>query len=207
MRAANFPEPRTWGRQMPVVQQARALLFVWAGLILFFFSLTSGSRMEYYSFGAWPAIAIMLGNGIAKAEETHDQWLTRLQGGLAMVGLSAAACLGYLVWQSRGIPASGDISELMNQYSADNYRLSMSRFLDITSQTFAVLRGPSIMAILVFIFGFGGAWWLRRHRRLRRYTHDCARHGSIFLRGQLGVRQVRTLACRRESWLTRFFFT
>jgi len=39
---------------MEPAQQARLLLFIWAGLILFFFSLTSGSRMEYYSFGAWP---------------------------------------------------------------------------------------------------------------------------------------------------------
>ena len=57
-----FPRPKTWGPKMEPVQQARLLLFIWAGLILFFFSLTSGSRMEYYSFGAWPAIAVLLGN-------------------------------------------------------------------------------------------------------------------------------------------------
>jgi hypothetical protein len=68
----------------------------------------------------------------------------------------------------------------MNQYSADNYRLSMSRFLDITSQTFAVLRGPSIMAIAVFIFGFGGAWWLRRHRRALTATLTIALAMGVF---------------------------
>ena len=81
-----FPRSKTWGKTMEPAQQARLLLFIWAGLILFFFSLTSGSRMEYYSFGAWPAIAILLAVGLADAEASHDRWLPRLQAGLAVVG-------------------------------------------------------------------------------------------------------------------------
>ena len=175
-----FPRIKTWGKGMAPAQQVRLLLLVWSGLILFFFSLTSGSRMEYYSFGAWPAIAVLLGLGLAEAEKSRDRWLTRLQGGLAVVGVAAAACLGYLVWKSRGIPATDDIASLMNQYSVENYRLSMSRFLDITSQTFAVLRGPSIMAIVVFILGFGGAWWLRRRGRTLSATLTIAVAMGVF---------------------------
>src|SRR5438046_2268055 len=52
--------PRAW-RQLSVEGQTRLLLFLWAGFILLFFSLTFGSRMEYYSYGAWPAIALLLG--------------------------------------------------------------------------------------------------------------------------------------------------
>ena len=63
-----IPRPQTWKALSPE-GQARLLLVLWAGFILLFFSLTFGSRMEYYSFGAWPAIAILLGIGLAKAED------------------------------------------------------------------------------------------------------------------------------------------
>src|ERR1700674_2722917 len=95
-----FPRPKTWGKSMEPAQQARLLLFIWGGLILFFFSLTSGSRMEYYSFGAWPAIAILLAVGLADAEASRDRWLPRLQAGLAVIGVLATICLGYLVLSS-----------------------------------------------------------------------------------------------------------
>jgi hypothetical protein len=160
-----FPKLSTWGKEMRPAQQARLLLLIWTGLILFFFSLTSGSRMEYYSFGAWPAIAILLGSGIARAEEVHDRWLPRLQAGLAAIGAMAALCLGYFLWQSRTIPAANDISSLLNYYSIDSYHLSMSHIFDMTSQTFAALRGPSSLAIVAFLLGFGGAWLLRRSKR------------------------------------------
>ena len=45
------------------------MLFMWAGVIFVFFSLEHGSRMEYYAFGAWPAVAVLLGLGLARAEE------------------------------------------------------------------------------------------------------------------------------------------
>ncbi len=157
-----FPRPKTWGRTMEPAQQARLLLFIWAGLILFFFSLTSGSRMEYYSFGAWPAIAVLLGIGLSDAEQARDRWLPRLQAGLAVIGLLAAACLSYLVISSLDVSSKGGISRLLQYHDLDTYRLSMAHIFDLTPQTFAALRGPAIFAILIFIVGFGRAWWLRR---------------------------------------------
>ena len=41
----------------------------------------------------------------------------------------------------------------------------MSHIFDMTSQTFAALRGPSLLAMAVFLMGFGGAWVLRRGKR------------------------------------------
>jgi hypothetical protein len=157
-----FPRPGTWGRSLQPAQQARLLLFIWAGLILFFFSLTSGSRMEYYSFGAWPAIAILLGLGLAQAEQLHARWLTRLHAGLAITGALVALCLGYFVWSSLQIAATGDISGLIQYHALSTYRLSMAHILDLTPQAFAELRGPAILAMLVFLAGFGAAWLLRR---------------------------------------------
>jgi 4-amino-4-deoxy-L-arabinose transferase-like glycosyltransferase len=157
-----FPRPKTWGLKMEPVQQARLLLFIWAGLILFFFSLTSGSRMEYYSFGAWPAISVLLGIGLSDAEEAKDRWLPRLQAALAVIGLGASVCLGYLVISSLDISSKGGISHLLQYHDLDTYRLSMAHIFDLTPQTFAALRGPAVFAILIFIFGFGRAWLLRR---------------------------------------------
>jgi len=157
-----FPRPKTWGPKMEHVQEARLLLFIWAGLILFFFSLTSGSRMEYYSFGAWPAIAVVLGIGLNDAEEVRDRWLPRLQAGLAVIGVLASVCLGYLVLTSLDVSSKGGISHLIQYHPLDTYRLSMAHIFDLTPQTFAALRGPAVFAILIFIVGFGRAWLLRR---------------------------------------------
>jgi len=36
--------------------------------IFLFFSVVGGSRMEYYSLGAWPAIALLLAAALAASE-------------------------------------------------------------------------------------------------------------------------------------------
>jgi hypothetical protein len=162
-----FPRPGTWRKALPPAQQTRLLLFIWAGLILFFFSLTSGSRMEYYSFGAWPAIAILLGLGLARAEETQDRWLPRLQTVLAVTGILMALCLGYFVWSSLPVASTGDISSLIQYHDLSTYRLSMAHILDLTPEAFADLRGPAILALLSFLAGCVGSWlWRRRGKAL-----------------------------------------
>ena len=175
-----FPDPRTWGKAMLPPAQARLLLFIWSGLILLFFSLTAGSRMEYYSFGAWPAIAILLGLGLACAEEQRDRWLPRLQAGLAVTGALAALCLGYFLWGSLQVQSSGDIGSLIQYHPNDTYRLSMAHILDLTPQTFAALRGPALLALLTFLVGFGGAWLLRRRAQALRATLTMAIAMAIF---------------------------
>lgn len=159
-----FPSPRTWGRNMEPAAQARLLLFAWAGAILGFFSLESGSRMEYYAFGAWPALAILLALGLARAEEAASRWLTSLQAILAIIGLAIGAVLSYFVWESLSIRATTDISQLLESHK-NLYRLSMSHFLDLTPAAFADLRWQAAGAAFIAIFGFGGAWILRRLRR------------------------------------------
>src|SRR5512147_1807818 len=91
-----FPSPRTWWKQMSVEAQARLLLFVWFGVVFVFFSLVVGSRMEYYAFGGWPAVTILLGLGIARAEQ-RNQWLPRLQAVLAIIGVALGSVLTWAV--------------------------------------------------------------------------------------------------------------
>jgi hypothetical protein len=145
--------------------QARLLLALWAGFILLFFSLTFGSRMEYYSFGAWPAIAMILGIGLAKAEEAGKRWPVRMQAALALVGAALAAVLITMLAISAKVQVSGDISSLLKEHENDFYRVSMAHMLDLTPKAFALLRLPSALAAGAFLFGLTAAWWLRRKHR------------------------------------------
>jgi 4-amino-4-deoxy-L-arabinose transferase-like glycosyltransferase len=161
---SSFPHPRNWKTLSPR-QQARLLLVIWMVFILFFFSMTFGSRMEYYSFGAWPAIAILLGTGLAQAEEAGKRWVTRMQAALAVLGAAIAGVLGVMLWISAKVHVKGDISSLLQEQQHDAYRVSMAHILDLTPQAFAALRLPSALAAVTFLFGFGAAWWLRRKHR------------------------------------------
>jgi len=140
--------------------EPRLLLFLWAGFILFFFTVSS--RLEYYSFGAWPAIALLLGAGLASAEEEHSRWLRWLQGALATLGAVAAAALGVLLWMSRGIKVSGDISSVLDLRPEEYYKSAMANMGDIGVHSFAALRGPAAAAGVILLVGFGAAYYLRR---------------------------------------------
>jgi 4-amino-4-deoxy-L-arabinose transferase-like glycosyltransferase len=160
----SFPSFRTW-KNLEAPQQAKLLLALWGGFILLFFSMTFGSRMEYYSFGGWPAIAMLLGIGLARAEEDGKRWLTHVQGALAAVGVLLAAVLITMLAISAKVQVHGDISSLLQRQQQDVYRVSMAHFLDLTPQAFAVLRLPAAMAAVAFLLGLGSAWWLRRKNK------------------------------------------
>ena len=155
-----LPKPRDWRRlDTPGI----ALLFtcVWAGFVFFFFSLTA-SRMEYYTFSAWPAVALLLGRGIAYAEQQSAVWMRRLQAAVAVAGVMAAGILGWLLWVSRSVRVEGDISDLLQLKEMDFYTVAMASFFDLTTKAFAALRVPSMLAAGLFVFGFGGVYWMRR---------------------------------------------
>lgn len=174
------PHPRTW-KNLSIEGQARLLLVFWMGFILFFFSLTFGSRMEYYSFGAWPAMAMLLGIGLARAEQEGKQWLHAMQAALAALGVLFAAVLGTMLWISAKVQVHGDISSLLEERDIDSYRVSMAHLLDLTPRAFAVLRLPSVLAGAAFLFGFGTAWWLRRKNRPLAATICTALAMAVFL--------------------------
>ena len=175
-----IPHPRTW-KNLSVEGQARLLLVLWAGFVLFFFSLTFGSRMEYYSFGAWPAIAMLLGIGLAKAEEQNKRWVRVLQTALAVLGALIAGVLAVMLWISAKVHVHGDISSLLEEREIDAYRVSMAHFLDLTPLAFAALRPPSALAAVAFLFGFSTSWWLRRKDRPLAATICTAIAMAVFL--------------------------
>ncbi|HWZ84605.1 MAG TPA: glycosyltransferase family 39 protein [Thermoanaerobaculia bacterium] len=160
-----FPAPRSWGTRMDADAQARLLLFAWAAVIVGFFCLESGSRMEYYSFGAWPALALLLGLGIALAEDRGDRRLLWISRGLAVLGaLYAAGTAIFLRAVARpAIPA--DITADLKTHGADFYQSAMAHVLDLTPQALADLRGPLILSAASLFAAFLASAILRQRRR------------------------------------------
>ncbi len=107
-------------------------------------------------------MALLIGIGLSRAEAERSRWLPRLQGALALVGALIAALLGTMLWISRGISSNADISALLTRHPTGFYRVAMATFFDLTPDTFGVLRGPAAAAAILFVVGFGAAWWLRR---------------------------------------------
>ncbi|MFZ3245088.1 MAG: glycosyltransferase family 39 protein [Candidatus Acidiferrales bacterium] len=159
-----IPRFRDWRKQLDERGQALVLLTVWILFIFLFFPWTK-SRMEYYSFSAWPAFAILLGLGLERAEARAARWLPRAQAVLASIGVLIAAVLAAMLWISRGIASTRDISSLMQTHPTNFYRVAMSDFMDLTPQSFADLRHQALAALLVVLVGFLGAWLLRRQKR------------------------------------------
>jgi len=152
---------RTWRQDTAPDMQARMLLMAWAGVILVFFTLESGSRLEYYSFGAWPAIAMLLGLGIAHAEESDHASLRSVQRVLAGLSVVLAAVAGYFVGGSMHVQAASDVSQHLEMRSPETYLTSMAHLLDLTPESVADLRLPIILSALSLLAAFVVAWNLR----------------------------------------------
>jgi len=157
-----IPGLRSWRAPLDTGGQVRLFLFLWASVVLLFFTIVTGSRLEYYGFGAWPAIALLIGLALARAEERRDRWVPRLQMLLAIIGAVIAVTLGALVWVSSDEPNTRDLSLLLASHSSDFYRVAMANFFDLTPRAFAALRVPAVTAALALSTGFGVALWLSR---------------------------------------------
>lgn len=154
-----FPRRREW-RGGGARASARLLLFSWAAVIVGFFLLESGSRMEYYSFGAWPALALLLGAGLEDAERRGARWIRALAAGLALFGLAYAALVAAFLVAARRL--GGDVASDLKSGAAETYLSAMARVRDLTPAAFADLRVPLVISAAGLAIGFGAAWALRR---------------------------------------------
>jgi len=157
-----LPRPRMWKHALDADGQAKLLLFVWAGFILLFFSVAK--RLEYYSFSAYPAMALLLGLGLAKAEEERHRWLPRLQAALAVLGVGVASLLGVMLFVPGRAGGDADYFRLLllkDEYFSGEW---LNDFLGLL-QTFPGLRWPAVIAGVSLAGGLGAAWWLRRRER------------------------------------------
>jgi 4-amino-4-deoxy-L-arabinose transferase-like glycosyltransferase len=131
--------------------RTRLLALCWAGFVLVFF--TFSTTQEYYSMPCYPALALLLGSAMA----TDSVWVgrgTRIV--CAIGGLAALAIIGILFY-TRNISVSGDISKALTSHPAV-YSLALGHIEDLTLFSFAYLRLPLLVACIAFVVGAIGTF-------------------------------------------------
>jgi 4-amino-4-deoxy-L-arabinose transferase-like glycosyltransferase len=153
--------------------EAALSLLLWALLILGFFTLSN--RQEYYSLPALPALALMIGAILARAECTSSgiaspatnrstlNW--HLYTLVPLTTLVAILC-GYFALTAPNPPPGADIVSLLTMAgSTEAYNLSLSHITDLTTAAMGFFRGP-LAATALGMLGIGlGSYLLRRKGR------------------------------------------
>lgn len=175
-------------------------LWLWADTILVFFSISTSQ--EYYTFPAYPALLLLLGQAwvTAEADDQERKWLLWMNGILAGVGVLAAAVLGVLVWRAVQIQETGNFSDLLNQHATDSekYTFALGHLLDLTPQAFAALEAPAIGAALVLSVGFLLAFgWRRRGKHLHALPAMTVTMGLLFVCANVAQRQFDPILSSR----------
>jgi 4-amino-4-deoxy-L-arabinose transferase-like glycosyltransferase len=144
--------------------QTRVLCWIWGGLVLAFFALSTSQ--EYYTFPAYFPILLLIAAAIAADERSHrTRWLVATTAVIAVIALVAGGVLIAGLWSSRHLSFEPDISTVLAKHNMAEDTLSMSHFMDLTGESFAALRLPAILAAIALIVGPALAFWLRRRGR------------------------------------------
>jgi 4-amino-4-deoxy-L-arabinose transferase-like glycosyltransferase len=150
---------------MRTSQEAALLLFfVWAIVILLFFSFST--RQEYYLAPALPGIALLLGSWLARESESAYGSDIARSGRISstvylVVGVLISIVTLTLAIISHAPDPNMELADLLNKHP-DDYVLSLGHFLDLTGAAMSLFRWPLIGTAIAFFFGSGLNWLLRR---------------------------------------------
>src|SRR3984893_4236712 len=145
-------------------EAALLLFFVWAVVILLFFSFST--RQEYYLEPALPGLALLLGNWLARESQSSYGSDVARSGRISatvflVVGLLISSLTFTLALISHA-PAPGmELADLLSK-NTDAYVLSLGHFLDLTGSAMSLFRGPLVGTAIAFLLGCGLNWFLRR---------------------------------------------
>jgi 4-amino-4-deoxy-L-arabinose transferase-like glycosyltransferase len=145
-------------------EKANLLFFLWALVILLFFSFST--RQEYYTIPALPGIALLTGGWLAHESAADAPESVRRAGRISslvlmIVGILAAV-VGVTLWWHTPQPSAGvDLADLLKKNPQD-YDFSLGHVLDFTPQALAMFRGPLLGASLSLLLGTILNWWTRR---------------------------------------------
>ena len=173
-------------------QRASLLFFLWALVILGFFSFST--RQEYYTIPALPGVALLVGGWLARESGPAASEWDRRAGRFSSTVLFAFGVLGfvagmYLLSVSH-LPAPGaDLADLLKKNPQD-YDFSLGHVLDLTPRALGAFRRPLLWASLGLLLGTGLNWILRR--RGRPFAGNVA----------LAAMMVVLLACVHSSFRT-----
>jgi len=145
-------------------QKANLLFFLWALVIVGFFSFST--RQEYYTIPALPGLALLVGGWLARESSTSPQDQPRRAGRISsttlfIFGVTAFVAGMYLLSISH-LPSPGaDLADQLKRNPQD-YDFSLGHVLDLTPRALGAFRGPLLGASLAFLLGTGLNWILRR---------------------------------------------
>jgi 4-amino-4-deoxy-L-arabinose transferase-like glycosyltransferase len=161
--------------------RTRALCWVWAGVVLVFFSFST--NQEYYTFPAYLPLLLLIASSLAQDEERErsSRWTILGNGLYAVAGLATGALLVAALWASRHVPATADLGQLLVHRDVANDTLSMSKFFDLTTSAFAALRLPAGLAAFALLLGPLTALILRIRKRKVLATWTTGIATAIFL--------------------------
>jgi hypothetical protein len=148
-------------------QEAALSLILWAVVVVGFFSISS--RQEYYSLPAIPALALMAGGLLTRAD-AHSAAARRSVRNwhlyfLIPITTAIAAVCGYFALAAPrpapGLHGVPDISTLL-QANPEFYNLSLGHLFDLTGAAMGLFRGP-LVAVALSMTGIGiGSYLFRR---------------------------------------------
>ncbi len=156
----NFPRSV---HPMEKTEQARLLVFIWAGVILTFF--TFGATQEYYTFPSLAAFALLLGKSMADLEagQTSPKWGIAGLGVMAAVTLSTGAVMVALTWIGNHISESTLSATLTT--NPDRYYLAFGHIRDLTPATFRILSPLVYQTAALLIVGPTAAFLFALRKR------------------------------------------
>jgi 4-amino-4-deoxy-L-arabinose transferase-like glycosyltransferase len=160
--------PVRWAQLTSLDRRKRAtlLFFLWALVILLFFSFST--RQEYYTIPALPGVALLAGGWLARESDLHAD-AERRSGRvsslvLMMIGLVAGG-IGLTLFARTHLPPAGvDLADLLKKNPQD-YDFSLGHVLDFTTDALGMFRGPLLGASLSLLIGTFLNWWARRRGR------------------------------------------
>ncbi|WP_218624058.1 glycosyltransferase family 39 protein [Granulicella sp. dw_53] len=151
--------------------EAALALLLWTGIVMGFFTLSS--RQEYYSLPAIPALALMAGGLLTRAESNGSEpaaqrsalrWSTWFL--LPITTLIAVVCGYFSLTAPRLVPGpDGRIPDLADLLSNNPslYNLSLGHLYDLTGDAMGLFRGP-LTAVALSMIAVGPIALLLRRR-------------------------------------------
>ncbi|HEY0795078.1 MAG TPA: glycosyltransferase family 39 protein, partial [Acidisarcina sp.] len=179
---AHLEDPAAQAARLKFRARTNWLLALYAGAVLIFFSIST--NQEYYTYPAYFPLLLLIAGALARVEQNSSaprRWFDWAHGAFAVVGIAAAAALGYGLWSSRKLAFVPDIGTLLAHRAVGGYTLSMSHFFDLTGPSFAALREPAALAAMVLLVGPVLAWMLRRKKHNIEATTSVAFTAAVFL--------------------------
>ncbi len=158
----NFPKSL---RPQEKTQGVCLLLFIWIGVILAFF-LLSNSTMEYYTFPAFAAFALLLGKALADLDtrETSSKWGLISLGVMAVLTLSTGAGMIALTWWGNHSAQAHTLAGTLTT-NPSRYDIAFGHMRDLTSATLRYLAPLVYQTAALLILGPSAAFFLALRKR------------------------------------------